>query len=169
MTNEETIRADWCGTPPSYPYSSFVIQHSSLHNDVLDRQAGQFLAVAGLAAVALLRLHLEDDDLIAAMVLSDHGDNLRAGHDRGADANLRALAADHQHAVEFDLAAGLGGQELDIDRLPDAHAILLASGLDDSVHRSIPSQHLDRRAVRTIRPARHATPSEAAQAHSREL
>src|SRR5690606_28598046 len=97
-----------------------------------DREPGQLLPVARLAAVALLRLELEDNQLLAAEVLVDMGSDAGAIDDRRAD--LRgAVAADHQHPLEGDVGTGLVAEALDRDRVAFLHAVLLAAGLDDGV------------------------------------
>src|SRR4051812_25416520 len=57
-------------------------------DDFFDLHAGQWLAMAGLAAIPLLRGHLENDDLVALVVLGHGGDDARTGDGRCPDPQL---------------------------------------------------------------------------------
>src|SRR5687767_2749548 len=85
--------------------------------------------------VILAALLLEDDDLFAAGLADDRG------HDRstlnGGAADLRLVAADHQHITERDLLVFADPAEhvtLDLQAIALGHSILLSTGLDDGVH-----------------------------------
>src|SRR5690606_29970793 len=104
----------------------------ALAGDARDGELRQLLPVARLAAVALLRLELEDDQLLATEVLVDVGADAGAIDDRRAD--LRgAIATNHQYPVEGDLGARLVVEALDRDGVALLDAVLLTTGLDDGV------------------------------------
>src|SRR5579884_840391 len=105
-----------------------------LGDDLLDDQAGELLPVAGLLAIARLRLHLEDDQLRPLDLPLDVGEHARALDDRGADADAR-LVRDHEHAVEGDLRAGFARQLLDLDHIAGRDPVLFAARFHDCVHR----------------------------------
>src|SRR5688572_787350 len=105
--------------------------------DAGDLQLGVGLAMAAAAAIALAAPDLEHDQLAVAALRDDLGADLGALHERRADAEL--VAAQHQHLGELELVADLAGQLLDPQPSALAHAILLATCLDDRVHVLIPS------------------------------
>src|SRR6185295_4109462 len=79
----------------------------------------------------------EHDQLLVATLRHDFGADLRARDERLADCDL--LAAEHQHFRKLELIAGAAGQLLYTQAAAFAHAILLATRLDDRVHVLIPS------------------------------
>ena len=81
----------------------------------------------------LRRRFLKAMTLGAAALLDHLGDDLGARDDRRCRPWV-AAAADHQHLGELDLGAGVAGDLLDGQDLVGGHAVLLAAGLDDSVH-----------------------------------
>src|SRR5690606_15536230 len=116
------------------PLCDAAMPPGRLAGDAGDGEAGLLLAVARLAAIALALLELEDHDLVTAMVTGDRRGDGRAVNDRGAD--LRgAVAADHEDAIESDLASLIAREALDGDRVTLGDAVLLATGLDDRVLR----------------------------------
>src|SRR5579859_1096474 len=86
-----------------------------------------------LTAIILPALLLEDDDLFAASLLKDGRGDGGAGHDGSAD-----LVTDHQNLVERDGLAGLARELFDADHVVGGNLILLAAGLDDCEHNSLP-------------------------------
>src|SRR5690606_30676351 len=111
-----------------------ICRLSLTSNDVVDPQARILLAVALLAAVALLGLVLEDDDLLALELLDDGGLHRSAVDQWGAD--LRAvIATDAGPFVQFNFLADLVGQLLDDDGLADFRRILPATYSYNCVHR----------------------------------
>src|SRR6476661_2789412 len=94
--------------------------------DAGDGQFGQLLPVTDLAAIPLLRLVLEDVDLLAAKVILD------VCGDRSADCG-RTRSAEEQNAIERNVAAGIGGKALDANAIANFDAILLSACLNNSV------------------------------------
>jgi len=90
--------------------------------------------MASGAAIALLRLELEDADLRATEVLRDCRNDGSAVDNRRTDCDSR-FARDHQHAVDLDLRASLGIQSLNRNRVARGDAVLFAACLNDRVHR----------------------------------
>ena len=86
----------------------------------------------GPSPVALLRLELEDDDLVAAAVLVDVGRYRRPIDDRRADPG-RPGPAKEKDLVEGHIAARFGRQTLDLDSISDLDPVLLAPGRDHRV------------------------------------
>src|SRR4029079_15091573 len=100
----------------------------SFQLDALDAPRQRVLPVAAGAAIALAPLHLEDLDLGAAHPVDDDAGNAGVGECRGADLGA-ALAADHEDAVERDLAYFLAGDglPLDVDDVAALDAVLLTA------------------------------------------
>src|SRR5579859_1662841 len=92
------------------------------------------LAVAGAAAVVLAAAQLEGHHAVVAAVGSNLAGHLAAGHEREAQLGALAVLADHQHVVELHGAAGLGLEQFHLDHVTLGDAVLLATGLDYSVH-----------------------------------
>ena len=88
---------------------------------------GVGLTMALLALVALLRLILEDDDLLALAVLHDSGLHLSALHDGSAKGSL-VIAQDSQNLIEGHGVTSLDGQLLDEEGIALGHLVLLAAG-----------------------------------------
>src|SRR6478736_1667806 len=97
-----------------------------------DGQFGQLLPVTDLAAIPLLRLVLEDVDLLAAKVILDVCGDRSAIDDRRADCG-RTRSAEEQDAIERNVAAGIGGKALDANAIANLDAILLSAGLNNGV------------------------------------
>src|SRR3954468_11280132 len=76
----------------------------SLSGDRLDLDDGKFLTVAALALRALALAHLENDDLLAALVLEDLGLDRGAGEEGGANLEIVAFARGEDF-VDFDRGA----------------------------------------------------------------
>jgi hypothetical protein len=74
----------------------------------------------------------EGDDLGRASLVDDFGGHLSSRH-AGA-ANLRRLPAQHEHVGKLDGRTGLTGHLFDGQNIVGRDAVLLAAGLDDSVH-----------------------------------
>src|SRR5436190_17839969 len=115
--------------------SALYFQGSAL--DAGDLELGERLAVAVVAAVALAAPDLEHDQLLVTALRDDFGADLRARDERLAHCDL--LAAEHQHFRKLELVTGAAGQLLYTQAAAFAHAILLATRLDDRVHVLIPS------------------------------
>src|SRR5947207_1914794 len=94
-----------------------------------DGQMGKFLAMTDPAAISLLRLVLEDDDLLAAEVVVDACRDCGALNGWSSDLG-RAVAAEQQHALERYVATGLVTKPFDRDAVTHAHAVLFSAGLD---------------------------------------
>src|SRR6478609_7724313 len=101
----------------------------SRYSGDLDR--GETLTVAGLAARALALAELEDDQLRPAAVLHDLALDRRAGNLRGAE--LRGIAADHQHVVGLYFVAGVASQELHLNGVACGNSVLLSASADNCV------------------------------------
>jgi hypothetical protein len=94
--------------------------------------------MALLAAIVLAPLLLEDDDLVAALVLDHLGRDQRAGDGRAARLGA-AVAAEQDHLRKLDNVAGLACDLLDLDDIVRRHAILLAARANDREHDSLSS------------------------------
>src|SRR5690349_5258670 len=101
----------------------------SLHSGDLHRRKA--LAVAVLTARALTLAELEDDELGSATLLHDLALDRRAGNLRGAE--LRGIAADHQHVVELNFVAGVASQKLHLNGVALGNSVLLTAGADNCV------------------------------------
>ena len=77
----------------------------SLNFDGLDFDDRELLAMTSLALHALALLLLEDDDLLAALVLEHLGGDRSAGKEGSANLKSLALAAGEDF-VDFDSGAG---------------------------------------------------------------
>ena len=86
-------------------------------------------SAAGLGPV------LERDRLHAPILAQDLRADGRVLDDGLAYGRLVSVH-DQQHAVEVDLLAGLGIQQLNLELGSEFDAVLLAAGLDDCVHGS---------------------------------
>src|SRR4051812_25792463 len=116
---------------------SFFMSHgcSPLEIDAVDTKLDENLTMSVLALrVVLAALLLEDDDALAASLADDGGVDGRAADHR--DADLRLIAADHQHFVEGDLFLVSIAEHvaLDEESLALRDPILLSTGTDDGVH-----------------------------------
>src|SRR5262245_53521378 len=99
----------------------------------LERRVG--LAVAGLAAVALAALVLEDDDLFREPLLHDLRLDRDARDRRTAHLDLAAVVGEQQR-TEGHLRPGWTVELLHAQGLPLAHAVLFSPCCDDGVHGS---------------------------------
>src|SRR6187551_3529629 len=106
----------------------------SLHSRDLHR--GEALTVAGLTARALALAEFEDDELGSATLLHNLAFDCRAGNQRCAE--LRGIAADHQHVVELNFIAGVASEKLHLNGVAFGNSVLLAASADNCVgHRSV--------------------------------
>ena len=106
-----------------------------LEFDGFDLNDGKLLAVAALFLVALALLFLEDDDLVAALVLEDFGRNLGTREQGRADAETRAFAGG-EHIGDLDRRAFLGaGIEVDGQDVALGDGELLALRADGGFHK----------------------------------
>lgn len=120
--------------PVARAAAGFLVRHASAL-DGADLELGPVLPVADAALGVLPPPEAHHGQLRRAAVRGDRGGHPGAVQVRRADARRRALFAGHQqHAVERDLAAGLGVQLLDADHVAAGDAVLLAAGFDDCVH-----------------------------------
>src|SRR5579859_1239506 len=101
--------------------------------DVGDAQNGQLLAMTLLTAIILPALLLEDDDLVGTSLFEHGRGDGGAGHDGRAN-----LVTDHQNLIERDGLAGFTRELFDADDVVGGNLILLAAGLDDCEHDSLP-------------------------------
>ena len=92
------------------------------------------LAVAGAAAIVLAAAQLEAEHFVGTAVGLHLAGDLATGNEGGAQDRLLAVLAHHQHLVEGHVAAGLGVEQFHLDNVALGNAVLLASGLDNSVH-----------------------------------
>jgi hypothetical protein len=90
------------------------------------------LPVTGAAPVSLLRLVLEDDDLLAAKLLFDLCRHRGAGDDWRADLES-AFTTDHEHAVKGDVCASLEGELFDRQAITNGYPVLFTTSLNDGV------------------------------------
>src|SRR5918993_5103603 len=97
--------------------------------DRRDRHPRQRLAMAGATPVPLLRLVLEYDDFLTAILLLDLGLDGCPGQQRCANLG-RAITADHEYSIKGDVCTRLVRQLLDRERIADRNAVLLAAGFD---------------------------------------
>jgi hypothetical protein len=93
--------------------------------------------MAGAAAVALLVLILEDDDLLALHVAQHFYEYLRTRDEWRADQRTLA-ASDQQDFAKLDLAAHLGVQQRELYYLPLFDAVLHPAVSDNRVHDAAP-------------------------------
>src|ERR1043165_951644 len=82
--------------------------------DLVDAQDGDRLAMTVLAAVIVAAALLEDQHLLAALLLDHRRADRGAGDGRGAGLGLGAFA-DDEHLAQLDGGAGLARQLLDRD------------------------------------------------------
>ncbi|WP_261798405.1 hypothetical protein, partial [Victivallis vadensis] len=80
-----------------------ILSNSDSAFDFADLNAGQALAVAVGAAIALAALHLESDDLLAAELILDFGFDGRARQNRGAVVQLAAFFTDRETSSKVTL------------------------------------------------------------------
>src|SRR5688500_63044 len=93
-----------------------------------DAHRGEVLAMTSFAARALALAELEDDELGAAALLHD------LALDRGAGnlgrAELRRVAANHQHVVELHFVTGAAGEKLHLNGVAFGNSVLLSAAAD---------------------------------------
>src|SRR6185437_5834782 len=99
-----------------------------------DADYREVMAVTALAARILAPALLERDDLVAAGVLEHLAGNGRARDGRGAE--LRRVAAKHQHFAELDDLARLAIDSVNPDDVFGGHPVLFAARSYDCEHRS---------------------------------
>src|SRR5690606_4131855 len=104
----------------------------SLTLDAGDLDFGVVLAMPLPLHVVLAAAELDDAHLVGAAMADDLGGDAGAV-ERVAELDAVAVAQ-HQDVVEGDLAAGLGLELLDAERLALRHAVLLAAGDQYCVH-----------------------------------
>src|SRR3972149_10309955 len=104
-----------------------------LRDDLADAYLGQFLAVAGLPAVLLALLELEDVDLLAPGLGHDLREHPGAGQGRLADLH-RAAIGHEQDPVQVHLAAHLSRDALPHPDGPGLDPVLFSTRFDDGVH-----------------------------------
>src|SRR5687768_12653584 len=118
------------------PFLCAMTASADLH--VGNLHFGELLAVAGLPAVVLAALELEDVDLLFLAVAHDLADDGCALHERRAGANGVAVRR-KQHLVEGHLLARFLVHEREPERLPLFGPELLAERPEDCVHVVNPS------------------------------
>src|SRR6185369_5851568 len=131
-------------TPVARRTLSFFMSHGillsrpGLDGDAVDADLDGILTMTvGPLGVVLGSLLLENDDLLAAGLAENRGDDRRAGHRRRSD--LRLVAADHEHFTERDLVLIRRTEHvaLDAHRLTLSDSILLPTGTNDGVHNDL--------------------------------
>ena len=91
--------------------------------------------MAAFALHALALLLLENDDLVAALVLENLGRNRGAGERGGADLEIGAFARG-QHVLNLDGGTLFGAWiAVDDENVALGHSELLALGLDGGFHK----------------------------------
>ena len=106
-------------------------------DDLDDAHDRQVLPVAALALRILAPALLERIDLGAARLLDDLADDAGAADQRRAD--MVGLAVEQgEHLAEGDFRAGVAFQRHDGDLVVGGDLVLLAAGLDDCEHLSVP-------------------------------
>ena len=88
--------------------------------------------MALLTAVVLLRLILEDDDLLATGLSLNLAFDLHTLDNRGANLNVAVVL--NEQNVERDSGADLSIDLLDVDLVALTNALLLATSRNNSVH-----------------------------------
>src|SRR5437660_6813050 len=109
--------------------------------DLLDAQLDQILTVAVLPLrVVLATFLLENNDFAAAGLAHDGGRDRGAAH--GGRADLRLVAADHQHVGERDFVVVDVAEDVALheDALPFSDAILLSTGANNGEQRKPPKK-----------------------------
>jgi len=109
-----------------------VGQRSADGEDLERRQVG---AGTPVHAHPLLRAVAQDVDLGPSPVLQHADGHHLAGQRLGADLQVIALG-NHEHALERQTGARLGGQAVDQDAVARGHPVLLTTTDDDSRQRS---------------------------------
>src|SRR3954453_12378079 len=102
-----------------------------------DPQRAERLTVALPLVVAGLVAELVNDDLGALAVLDDLGGDPRCA-ELGGVGGHGALVVDEQDRGERDRLARSGGEAVDLQRVADGDAVLVAAGADDRVHGGAP-------------------------------
>src|SRR5262245_7695698 len=111
---------------------SSLLSRPSAADDILDANRGLLLPVTPLAPRVFAPALFEGDDLGGPTLLYDLRRDLGAGNAGGADLGL--IATQHQHLGKLDDGAGLASHLFDNQDLIGSDAVLLAGGIDDSVH-----------------------------------
>jgi len=107
-----------------------------LARDPRDLEFGVLLAMALRFFVVLAAAKLEDFHLVAQSVRDDR--RFHGRPDEQWRANLHRFAVrDHEDLVEQDFASDLGRQPFHLELVAGCHPILLAPGLDHSVHEAL--------------------------------
>src|SRR5258708_18423276 len=119
----------------SYAPSQMLLE---LLRDRVDAQHGDRLTMAVLAAIIVPALLLEDDDLVAALVLDDGRADRGAGHERRAGGRAFAVT-DHHDIAALDRPARLSAQLLAGDHVILGYSVLLSASPDFSTHMLKPS------------------------------
>src|SRR5258707_5345123 len=119
--------------PPAFLWAIVGVSLLS-GGDAGDLQHGERLAMAVLAAVVVPAALLEDQNLVAELVLDHLGGDRRARNHGGADGRGGAFATHQQHLVEGDGGAGFRGHGLDDDDVVLGNSVLFAAGADHCVH-----------------------------------
>jgi len=106
----------------------------ALDVDRVDLERRLILSVPPGLPVVLAVLELEDAHLVVAHLAHNRANDRGRGHRRGSD--LRAtVSRDHEDFGEGDLVAHGTHQTLNVDRFARLYSVLLATSLDDCVHR----------------------------------
>src|ERR1041385_993454 len=119
--------------PPAFLCAMVLLP---LLRDPGDLHFREVLPVTLLLVIVLAAAMLDDADLVAAAVRHDLGGDLAALDQRRAHGLLVAVG-DQQHFLEGDGRADIAGQALDLEDVAGGDLVLLATGLDDGVHRKL--------------------------------
>ena len=105
--------------------------------DVRNTDLRVLLTMTVLTTVLLTALEFDDGDFVSFAVGFDFCRNHTTFDNRATD--FRRFPADHQNAVKGNAGAFVSGKAFDFDDIAGGHAVLLATGFNDGVHRQEPS------------------------------
>lgn len=107
-----------------------------LEADTGDLQLSVVLAMTGLLAIVLATTELDDADLVVTTVADHFSLHLGTGNHRGTDLDVVAID-NHQDIVKAERLADFMLQQLDLQCLALGDTMLLATALDNRVHKQL--------------------------------
>ena len=107
---------------------TFFMCHKSgkLSVNLFDLNHRQFLAVTGFLVITFAALHLEADDLIAALMFHNVSHNRRSCDSRGANIDF-AIVIDEENTVESESLACLDRKTFDFQGVACGDTVLFAA------------------------------------------